>query len=206
MKVSDAIRVLKYAELSQLKVKDDVEGVITFLDSGILEIHKRVALLKGSAVITPVEGKFEYSLGGADTDVVLPHAGAVLVATEAFDAAGCELPLNKRQDEDTIKTTTLDTILLPNTTNSGEVVFITCQMTPTSLEDEESDIPIPQQLIEALFHYVGYRAHTAMTGSGKDEAYVNYVRFENSIKKVIDEDLFNKADLGCDKFDSRGFL
>ena len=205
MNVLDAMATLRYAELSQLTVKDDSEGVITFLNSGILEIHKRIHLLQEDVVVTQEAGIDTYLLDGTDLNVVFPSVGELIVVREAYDEDGLALPLNQRREKDSLHTPRYNELRIPNT-KTGVRVTLDCQMAPEPLDNELSEIILPPQLTEALFHYVGYRAHCALRGSPKEEGYAHYRRFENSVAKVISEDLFNQEDLSCNKFDARGFV
>lgn len=205
MKVLEAIRILKYAELSQLKVKEDPEGVMTFLDSGILEIHKRIALIQGDAVITPVEGKLTYSLLGDDVDVQMPSAGRLLEVSDITDKNGYMIPINNRREEDSVFIVNHGVLTFKSVT-VGNTIHAMCQMAPENLEDTNSTIELPPQLFEALFHYVGYRAHCALNGSPQEEGFVHYKRFENSVTRVLSEGLFIQDNIDSHKFEARGFV
>ena len=55
-------------------------------------------------------------------------------------------------------------------------------MRTTLTLDEELDLP--DQMIEALLHYIGYRAHGAMDANIQTESNTHYMRFEASCTKL----------------------
>ena len=50
-----------------------------------------------------------------------------------------------------------------------------------TLDDE---LDIPEQYIEPLLHYMGYRAHGSMDGNIQTESNTHYMRFEASCNKL----------------------
>ena len=64
-----------------------------------------------------------------------------------------------------------------------------------------TNIDVPLQMMEALLHYVGYRAHGAVNGNVQAENNTHYQRFEMSCSRIEQKGMLTNDDLNMyDKF------
>ena len=206
MDVSTAIDLLSNAELKQLAIKDDKVAILGYINSGILEIYKRFNLWEDEAIINMVLGILIYDLDGVDVNVTIDLSDhEFLMIEEIYDQAGLLLTLNDQMDTFGASTPKYNRIELFKET-AGETFSVIYRAAPLFLTHEKATIPLPPQFNEALFHYVGYRAHGAVKGDIKSENNTHYLRFEQSCTRIKKEGLFNQDDLVSYKFEDRGFV
>lgn len=68
-------------------------------------------------------------------------------------------------------------------------------------------IELPMQMIEALLHYVGYRAHGAMDGSIQAENNTHYMRFDAACKRIEQSGMMTNDNLDMDyRIWDKGFV
>jgi hypothetical protein len=206
MIISQAIDLLQNAELKQLKVGEDKIAVRGFINSAILELYKRFNLWEAEALITMASSKFTYGLDGTDTDVFMDLTDHdFLMVQEVYDNLGEPLSLNDEKDPYGVSTPKYNNIELVSVI-AGDLVSVIYRAAPVFLSHEKAVIPLPPQFNEALFHYVGYRAHGSVKGDVKSENNTHYIRFESSCERIKKEGLFNQDDMASYKFETRGFV
>jgi hypothetical protein len=191
MTVADVIEYAKYGELAQLgvvaqlksndpiEVVDAEKQVLSYINLGLLELHKRFNLNTKRLVVTMVTGTSTYTITATDFNKVL----------EVYDYTGTKLLLNETTDSDSITTPTYNTLSVPNAA-TGEDITIVYNASPTTLAWSTPlsgvTVPLPPVMLEALLHYIGYRAHGAINGNVDGENNTHYMRFEASCKKMTD--------------------
>jgi hypothetical protein len=126
-----------------------------------------------------VTGTSTYTITATDFNKVL----------EVYDYTGTKLLLNETTDSDSITTPTYNTLSVPNAA-TGEDITIVYNASPTTLAWSTPlsgvTVPLPPVMLEALLHYIGYRAHGAINGNVDGENNTHYMRFEASCKKMTD--------------------
>lgn len=140
MTLQQIFDLLSHGELSQISLggtngidESNWERVLSAVNLGLTELHKRFPLRREHVLLQMQEGKIRYTLdrqyavsnresreavkylidSAAD-----PFLGRVLKIEKVFDAAGCELLLNRIGDvfdqaNTTVRTPTFNTLLLP---------------------------------------------------------------------------------------------
>lgn len=217
MIISEAFDLLVESELKQTSAKDDKAVVRGYINSGILEIYKRFNLWEEEAVVTIADGVSVYELDGIDANVVMDLSDhhylmveEVWLVTDDIELENRKLALNEVRDVDGIYTpkynrltisTHKDTELL-----AGRILNVIYRAAPLFLTNEKAVIPLPPQFQEALFNYVGYRAHSSIKGDEKSENNTHYKRFNASCKRVVFDGLYIQDDLTSEKFEIRGFV
>ncbi len=208
MNVSKAIDLLRESELKQLKVKDDKQAVLGFIDLAVLEIYKRFVLWHAEATITMADGVTEYTLDGTDTNVTIDLSDhEFLHLDECYDDDGENMSINDESDPLGVATPRWNVVEIPpvGITDGVELALI-YRAAPVFLLHEKQEIPIPPQFFEALFLYVGFRAHSGTKNTKDTENNQHYKKFENSCARVKLEGLFTEDSLNSSKFDDRGFV
>lgn len=69
---------------------------------------------------------------------------------------------------------------------TGAVVSLIYVATPDKISPASLDveIPVPEQFVEALLHYMGYRAHESMDGNTQAASNTYYAKFEKACDKL----------------------
>jgi len=204
MNLQDVVNLAKSGELSNLAVKDDTDTILGYMNLGLIELYKRFPI-RTSEFILELR---------ADTDLyVMPSDFMWMVA--AYDEVSASstdtvavLPINVEDNPLSINTVTWNTIQVPVTTDGAYISIIYVASPPvfTNL-DLGKDLPIPVQMVEALLHYIGYRAHGAMDGNIQAENNTHYQRFEASCKRIQMASMFTTDDLNmANRLVNRGFV
>jgi hypothetical protein len=203
MLVTEAITLLKNAELKQLAIKDDKEAVLGFINLGVLELHKRFRLLTGVVNFT-MGSTPDYRIGPNNPGIPDFNGQHQVVQIERVEADDVELPINSPFRADSVSIRSYDLIHIPKQ-EEGTEITVYYRAAPINLVDVDLAIQLPPQFMEALFNYVGYRGHSSVKGDLKSENSSHYQRFEQSCKNIIFQGLDIIDNLESDKFTTRGF-
>ena len=195
MTANEVITLAKAGELLQLSpaIKDDNNVLVGFINLGMTELYKRFTLRTEEAVITLQDGKTIYKLDGTDTDVVLT-GGKVMYVIAAYGDGESRadysvddpiLPLNVEDNPYSINMIGYDQVQIPLITASA-VISLIYQAFPTkvTIDTLDAELDIPDQFVEPLLHYMGYRGHGSMDGEIQTESNTHYMRFEASCDKI----------------------
>lgn len=188
MTVQQVIDLAIAGELKQLHIANETADVIGFINLGLIELYTRFALKSNEAIITLKEGKTIYTLDGTDVDVDMTTNDLLqIISAYGDNAAGetDELPLNDSQNPYSINTISYNQIQVPVVTE-GALLSIIYVSKPTffTIDDLASDIELPDQLVEPLLHYIGYRGHGSVDGNINTENNTHYMRFDASCNKI----------------------
>ena len=195
MTANEVMILARSGELRQLgpNIRDDDATLITFINLGLVEIYKRFILKTGEAIITLVDGKTIYSLDGTDPDVDMGGQEFMyLIAAygESLDDADYTdddiiLPINVEDDAYSINTISYNQVQVPLITVGARISLIYgAKPTKVTALTLDAELDIPDQYVEPLLHYIGYRGHGAMDGNIQAESNTHYMRFERSCDKV----------------------
>ena len=119
-----------------------------------------------------------------------------------------KLPINDSDNPLSVNTVSWNKVQIP-TAVGGEVVSLVyvarpARVTELTLNDP---LPIPEQLIEALLNYIGYRGHGSVDGKINTESNTHYQRFELSVKRVRNEGMFTEESFNMDnRIMDKGFI
>ena len=131
----------------------------------------KVEVVKTSPV-TPV-----YTLRATDINQVI----------SVYDSDGKEL-IGKRNLEDTeynIAQINYNTFMLTNPIDE-ELLFV-YKAAPSMVTSASGEVELPYAMLEALLHYVGYRAHGSVNGNVDKENNTHYMRLEKSCALLLSE-------------------
>lgn len=205
MLIKEAIEMLRDSVLRHVKVGEDDNAVIGFINLGILELHKRFRMSFDEAVITPVIGKRVYTLDGADPDVSIDLARKELLVIETIvDSDYEEVPLNVLIDPKSAKTLSFNTIRLAEEADSTSYT-VTFRTAPEFSVLRDYALPISSAFIEPLFHYVGYQAFLSVQGEENTQHSLHKKRFEESLQRVAALGLYQQSDMRTDRLEERTF-
>lgn len=211
MTVDTIIEDARYGELKQLgvakalgstdtaKVEEAEREVLSYINLGMTELYKRFNLRIEELTVEMVEGQTVYTI----TEPLLNTILAV------FDENGDPFPLNVEEDINSVNTPAYNAIQVPNPI-AGSFVFTLYNSAPERLVwvDDLSTVNavIPPTMLEALLHYVGYRAHGALDGAINAENNTHYMRFDASCSRLINLGLLPMDTYGAGtKLEDKGF-
>lgn len=206
MLVSEAITLLKAAELKQLALKADDTTVLGFINLGILELYKRFNLWEDEATITMAADTLIYKLDGVDANVAIDLSDKQLLMIEgAYEETGEEYVLNDELDPYSIYTPTWHTIQVVEAV-ADQTISVIYRAAPIFLTATTDVLPLPPQFYDALFCYCGYKGHGSIKSEIKGENNTHYLRFDAACDLINSLGLFAQDDLKSTKFYDRGFV
>jgi hypothetical protein len=209
MRVDDLVQMARNSELRTLAVAQDEKIVIGYINLGLVELYKRFPVETKEVMIT-LEGDSEIYILPEDCMYLIAAYGEI---PEYSSMVVNELPINEENNPLSINTVAWNKIQVPASIE-GQVISLIYAASPELIRyDEETgahnyqDIPLPASLLEALLHYVGYRAHAAVDGNIQAENNTHYTRFEASCSRVESLGTFTRDELCMDnRIADRGFV
>jgi hypothetical protein len=209
MRVDDLIQMAQNSELRTLAVAQDEKVIIGYINLGLVELYKRFPVETKEVLIT-LEGDSEIYILPEDCMYLIAAYGEV---PEYTDILVNELPVNEEDNPLSINTVAWNKIQVPASIE-GQVISLIYAASPELVRyDEETgahnyqDIPLPASLLEALLHYIGYRAHAAVDGNIQAENSTHYTRFEASCSRIENLGTFTRDDLCMsNRVSDRGFV
>jgi hypothetical protein len=209
MRVDDLIQMAQNSELRTLAVAKDEKIVIGYINLGLVELYKRFPVETKEVMIT-LEGDSEIYILPEDCMYLIAAYGEI---PEYSSMVVNELPINEENNPLSINTVAWNKIQVPASID-GQMISLIYAASPELIRyDEETgahnyqDIPLPASLLEALLHYVGYRAHAAVDGNIQAENSTHYTRFEASCSRVESLGTFTRDELCMDnRIADRGFV
>lgn len=193
MTANEVMTLAKAGELLQLSpVLRTDEVLVGWINLGTLEIYKRFTLKTEEALITLVEGKTIYSIDGTDPDVELSGnlplyvIGAYGIASDLTITQNMtSLPLNVEDNVESVNVIGYDKVQVPLITEGSLISLIyAAKPNVVTVHALNEQIDLPDQFVEPLLHYIGYRAHGSMDGNIQTESNTHYMRFEAACERI----------------------
>lgn len=219
MKLSLILQQARSGELSSLSAKDKTdEKVVTYINLALIALYGRFQLATDEAIITlrPDIPKTIYTLDSTDHDVKV--GDRYMTDTEfmsiigAYNEDGSFINVNDDKNPGSVFTVSYNQIQIP-LIEKNAYVSILFRKNPelVAYVDDgngnavDTDVPLPTQLLEALCHYVGYRAHGAVDGQLTTENNSHYTRYEAACKRVEEFGMLTADDTMMSTVHSKGF-
>ena len=204
MLASQAITRLQQTELKQLSGASLTTPVILeYLNEAILELHKRFNIWQDEAIITHATAVTSYALDGVDANVVIDLSDKqILLITDGTDYNGDELHLNDEDDEFSAVTPKYNIVEWPvdglAVTEEFSILF---RAAPLDMVADTETIDLSPVLFEAMYFYVGFRAHVSQKGNKEDENQTHFARYVNACDRVEAKGLIVAETMIAHKFD-----
>lgn len=189
MTVADVIEYARYGELAQLGVVQNLDStmptevvtaekaILSYINLGLIELYKRFSLREKTSIVTIIPGTYNYTISD----------GVLNVITSVQKSDGTYYVIGDAEDTEAVIVLGYNVVKIPTTVTDTSMV-VTYTAAPDSLvwADDLTTIAVPLQpaALEALLHYVGYRAHGSMNGNVDGENNTHYMRFEASCKRL----------------------
>lgn len=183
MIVQDIINAARYSELGNTAIKDNTDAILTFMNLGLLELHKRFPLRVEQTVLT---------LSNTTTTFNLPSTFMYPLAAYGEDKDGNidmehVLPINDESNPESIFFSTFKQVQVPDTLDgSSAVIVFAAKPDRYTADDLNIELDLPETLIEPLLHYIGYKAQLGIRGDAQAENNAHWLRFDRSCKQAQD--------------------
>lgn len=238
MTLQDIFDQLSYGELSQVFIGEGgpaAEGipeakrkaVLAHVRLGLTELHKRFLLRERTLTVDLIDGKQVYVLDSryAESNTASneaqkyikdagdPFQDDLFRVERVYDADGSEIPLNELDNASSIRTTSYNTLLLPDAldTASLKVVYRADHAPMKAIYAESAAFKIPIYLpathLRALLLFVASRVHTPIGMVSEFHDGNNYMaQFEAEIQQLKDLNYQITSDNSDSRFEDRGFV
>ena len=194
---------------STLSVKKDGIEVLEFINLGMIELYKRFPLKTGEWLIQLQDSVIEYTVPPEKNFMYISAAYQEL--PEGDEGIDNRLGINDGDDPMAINMVSWNVAQIPVTVTGAYVSIIYVQAPDYIVWTADGshldiELELPPQLLEALLHYIGYRAHASVTAEIKTENNTWYQRFEASCNRARQLGLVTRESLKSHhKFNNRGF-
>lgn len=226
MQLSFILDQARHGELASVSKKDKSDQVIVgYINLALIALYNKFQLSSQEAIITlrPDLNKVLYSMDGTDTDVEvlnggLLRPGSFMAIIVAYAEDGTIINVNSDKDPKSIYTASYDLLQIPllqdSEGNDISYVSIIYRENPelVAYVDDgngnatDVDVKVPMQLLEAMLHYIGYRAHGAVNGNVRAENNTHYTRFLRACEEATMLGLLPQYDSTGPTVTEKGFL
>lgn len=181
MILQHVIDLARYSEVAGTSIKDNTAAIILFINAGMLELYKRFPVNTKEHIIPLVDGTTTYALP-SDFMYVL---SAFEELPEGSETIASEIPINDEHDPKSIFLPNHTEVQVPLVADNSYISLIYIPKPPSYTEaDLNTEIDIPETLIDCLLHYVGYKAYLGIRSDGQSENNAHYLRFERSCDRA----------------------
>ena len=202
MILRDIITIAKYSELNTLQIKDKEEVILTFVNLGLLELYGLFPLKTEEQVLDLVSGVYIYDL-----------PDDFMYMTGAYDTDSNNrvriLPINEENNPLSVNTINFSQVQIPSVVTGAEIgiIYVPKPLRMT-IDDMDTEVPIPSALVQPLLNFVGFKAHAGMRADAEGEANAYELRYHRSIENVRNRGLGIASDdmSMINRIDQRGFV
>lgn len=181
MTLQEIINIAKNSELSTLAVKNNDAAVIGFVNLGLIELYSIFPLRTEEVVISLLDNVTIYDLP-ADFMYMI---GAYEEVPKGANYNSAPVPINEESNPFSINTINYSQVQIPLTL-SGNYISILYVPKPDKFTvlDLESELPLPDQLVQPLLNFIAYKGHGAIRTDGQGESDIYYIRFRRSCEDI----------------------
>lgn len=181
MRVQEVVDLARYSELASVAAKDNDAAILAFLNMGMIELYTRFPIKTEEHIVELQENTTIYEMP-ADFMYALSAYGEVQEVTTDLLV---RVPINEEDDPYSIFFPDWNTVQIPAVANGSYISIIyVAKPTALTINDLDTELELPETLIDALLSYMGYRAHLAIRGDGQSENNAHWLRFDRSCKKA----------------------
>ena len=220
MTIKQVVKLAQAGELSNIAVKSNVDAIVGYINLGLIELYKRFPISVKEYVVELLDNVDVYTM---PSDYMwLVNAYGEVPADDLTNVVNL-LAINEEDNPLSINTPSWNTVQIPLSVAGGYVSLIyvaapgiieyTAPVAPATEGTytvngvSATEIAIPVQMIEALLHYIGYRAHAAMDGNIQAENSTHYTRFEKSCERIKELGMMTSDDLSMyDRYSINGWV
>ena len=209
MIIKDVITSAKYSELSSVSVKNNVEAIVAFINFGMIELYSRFPIKVEEHVINLVTGTPFYDL--PSNFISATGAFAEVPADSNSGEKFFEIAINDEDDPFSIFINSWKKVQVPaSVTGSFISLLYVAKPEPITLaqaEDGVTELELPDTLVSALMHYIGYKGHLGVKSDAQSENNAQWARFERSCNQAVENGVAFPSDTMSmpDRLADRGF-
>jgi hypothetical protein len=206
MDVRQVIAQARSGELSNLSEEAFSDTtIINYINLAVIELYKRFTITTHEAIVTMKSGKTRYMMNSKDSSVDMGRK-RLLYILSAYDQSGEEIVINTVNDGGiSVMTPSYNTVQIPVPVD-GERIGVSFVAEPELCSHIDDEVEVPLTMLEALLHYIGYRAHGAVNGNVEAENNTHYQRFEASCKRITTSGLTNCDTYIAPSITAKGFI
>jgi len=206
MLLNQIIQLASTGELRNLSVKDDTATVLDYVNLGVIELYKRFPLNVGEYVFERTLASDIYTLPN-DCMWLMEAYGPVTAFGSTIPKIQ-ELPINDPTLGYSINTISWNKIQVGPQIATGMISIIYAVTAPQyTIDDLNTEVALPEQFIEPLLNYIGYRGHGALDGNIQAESNTHYQRFERGCERIRKEGMYTRDTVDMDnRIIDRGFV
>lgn len=197
MTVQFVIDQARSGELRSLSDKDKTDAVVIhYINLGLIELYKRFNLRTSVEIIRTTPNTPFYTLRSTDINQVV----------NVYDSFNKELTTKRTTDDEKYDIAQINYNSFLVTEPKDEELLFVYKAAPELVTAVTDELDIPYAMLEALLHYVGYRAHGSVNGEINTEQNTHYVRFDKSCALLLAEGYETDALSVHDSVASKGFV
>lgn len=203
MTIQDIINLAAASEVKNIKVREDIEAMLGYINLGMIELYDRFPLKTEEFLFERDLVTSIYTLP-ADTLRLVSGYGPTVVNNKIELA---ELPINEENSVYSINQISWSQIQVSNGIAEGEVslIYIAAPVMYTEA-DLTSDIALPPQFINALLAFIGYKGNDSVDDGLNKEDSLMYQRFEAACNRLKMTGSYTSDDVSMDRrIETRGF-
>ena len=222
-------RIGELATISKQNLTD--EKIVYYLNLALQNLYNYFIMDTAEAIITLSPIKFIYRFDGTDNDVLVNGnpvpTDEYMIALKVYDELGIRYKINnstefpspqltyteKLQTVHSIYTIGQYAIQVPYPDVSKYLSVIYRKNAPIIqyIDDGtgsavDTVVPIPNQFLEAILLYIGYRGHLAITGNPQTDNNVHYIRYKQELKELEQNGIIPIANLDNNSIEFKGFV
>lgn len=205
MIAQEFINIVKYSELANLAIKDNISAILAFLNLGMIELYTRFPIKIEEYVIELQENTTIYEM----PDNFMYALSAYGEVPENTPELVNPIAINEEDDPYSIFFPDWNTVQIPAVAN-GSYISIIYVAKPTTVTGENltEELELPDTLVDALASYIGYRAHLGVSGNAQAENNSHWLRFERNCVKARELGIAFPIDslAMIKRLDTRGFV
>lgn len=215
MTIKQVVKLAQAGELSNIAVKTNIDAIVGYINLGLLELYKRFPISVKEYIVALLDNTDVYTM---PSDYMWLISAYGEVPEDDLTSVVKLLAINEEDNPLSINTPSWNTVQIPLSV-AGAYVSLIYVAAPDVIEYvvetdtytvggvAATEIPMPAQMVEALLHYIGYRAHAAMDGNIQAENSTHYTRFEQSCNRIKDLGMLSSDDLSMyDRYSINGWV
>ena len=202
MTLRELITIAKYSELNTLRIAENDEVIIAFINLGLTELYGLFPVYSEEQILDLEDGKYIYDLNEN-----------FMYMTGAYDVDINNrirmLPINEEANPLSVNTINFRQVQIPSVATGAEIgIIYVPKPEKMTVDNMDAEIPLPAALLQPLLNFVAFKAHSGMRADQEGEGNSYERRFLRSIENVRDRGIGIAADdMSMDtKLSQRGFV
>ena len=202
MTLRELITIAKYSELNTLRIAENDEVIIAFINLGLTELYGLFPVYSEEQILDLEDGKYIYDLNEN-----------FMYMTGAYDVDINNrirmLPINEEANPLSVNTINFRQVQIPSVATGAEIgIIYVPKPEKMTVDNMDAEIPLPAALLQPLLNFVAFKAHSGMRADQEGEGNSYERRFLRSVENVRDRGIGIAADdMSMDtKLSQRGFV